>query len=221
MTIVLQYPVVEPVQVTQPFGARPEYYRQFGLPGHEGIDFRAVTGAAVLCALEGNVVAVDEWGNYGYQVRVRSEVEGQQYEHIYAHGMRGSATVKIDYLVTTGQLLMRADSTGNVQGAHLHFTLKCGGATDRGETTYPKDIIDPTPYFVKAELQAGEGAKRDRVRVTARPSLRVRNEPSPSAAIVGFIPYDRVVDLLGERDGWGLIAQPAGWINLMWTKFEV
>ena len=29
--------------LTQEFGARPEYYGRFGLPGHEGLDFRANT----------------------------------------------------------------------------------------------------------------------------------------------------------------------------------
>jgi murein DD-endopeptidase MepM/ murein hydrolase activator NlpD len=218
MTIALQYPVEQPVVITQPFGARPEYYRQFGLPGHEGIDFRAVTGAPILCAWEGHVIAVGEWGNYGYQVRVRSDVDQRQYEHIYAHGQRGSATVKVGYLVTAGQLLMRADSTGNVQGAHLHFTLKCYGATARGDTNYPNNIIDPTPYFT--ELQASDGAKRDRVRITARPRLRVRKEPSPTAAVVGYVEHDQALVLLGERNGWGLIAAPAGWIDLKWTKFD-
>lgn len=216
--IVLQFPVEQPVTITQPFGVRPEYYGQFGLPGHEGIDFRAVTGAPILCALDGHVTQVSEYGNYGYQIRVRSDADTRQYEHIYAHGLRGSAAVKVGYFVTAGQLLMRADSTGNVQGAHLHFTLKCYGATARGETTFPRDIIDPTPYFM--QLQSGEGAQRDRVRITAKPRLRVRKEPNTTAAIVGYVQYGQVVNLMGERDGWGLIASPAGWIDLQWTRFE-
>jgi murein DD-endopeptidase MepM/ murein hydrolase activator NlpD len=214
MTFVLHFPVEEPVVITQPFGARPEYYRQFGLPGHEGIDFRAVTGAKILCAWDGHVLLVSEYGNYGYQVRVRSDDANRQYEHVYAHGVRGSARVKVGQFVKAGEMLMLADSTGNTAGAHLHFTLKCYGATARGETSFPRDLIDPTGYF----LQQSIGAKTDRVRVTAYPRLRVRKEPSASAAVVGYVPKGREIDLLGAQNGWGLIAQPAGWIDLKWTE---
>jgi hypothetical protein len=44
-----------------------------------------------------------------------------------------------------------ADSTGASTGSHLHLTLKRDGATERGETTYPKDILDPTPFMVWPE----------------------------------------------------------------------
>jgi hypothetical protein len=57
-------------------------------------------------------------------------------------------------LVRTGQqveardVIGLADSTGNSTGHHLHLTLKKDGATAAGETTYPGDIIDPTPFLV-------------------------------------------------------------------------
>ena len=38
-------------------------------------------------------------------------------------------------------------STGNSTGPHLHLTLKKEGATECGETDYPYDIIDPTPFL--------------------------------------------------------------------------
>ncbi len=212
--IALRYPVEAPVVMTQPFGVRPEYYRRFGLPGHEGIDFRAITGAKILCACEGHVVLVKEYGNYGYQIRVRSDADNRQYEHIYAHGIRNSAKVKVGQWVPAGALLMLADSTGNTDGAHLHFTLKCYGATARGETHFPKDIIDPTGLF----LQQAVGGLTDRVRVTASPRLRVRKEPSLNAAVVGYVHKGRELDLLGRHENWGLIAQPAGWIDLDWTE---
>lgn len=219
----LVYPVKPPVIITQNFGARPDYYRQFKvggvpLPGHEGMDFRAYIGDPILAVAGGIVSTVAEFGNYGYQVRIKHHRGEMVYESIYAHGERHSALVNVGDAVNAGQMLMRADSTGNVQGAHLHFTLKCSGATLRGDTPYPGDIIDPTGLF----LQAGEGANSEalpRRMITANPRLRVRKQPNAAAAIVGYVGYGAIVITLSEQDGWGLISDPvSGWITLKWTQ---
>ncbi len=219
----LVYPVNPPVIITQPFGARPEYYRQFSvggvpLPGHEGMDFRAYIGDQIFAVAGGIVSTVAEFGNYGYQVRIKHHRGETVYESIYAHGERHSARVNVGDSVNAGQLIMRADSTGNVQGAHLHFTLKCAGATLRGDTPYPGDIIDPTGLF----LQAGDGANSEalpRRVVMAEPRLKVRKEPTATAAIVGYATHGAIVITLTEKDGWGLIADPvSGWIQLKWTQ---
>lgn len=219
----LVYPVKPPVIVTQAFGARPEYYQKFSvggvpLPGHEGMDFRAYIGDPVLAVAGGIVSTVAEFGNYGYQVRIKHHRGETVYESIYAHGERNSALVNVGDVVNAGQKIMRADSTGNVQGAHLHFTLKCQGATARGDTPYPGDIIDPTGLF----LQAGDGANSaalPRRVVIAEPRLKVRKEPTATAAICGYVLHGGIVITITEQDGWGLIASPvAGWIQLKWTQ---
>lgn len=219
----LVYPVKPPVIITQTFGARPEYYRQFKasgvpLPGHEGMDFRAYIGDPVLCVAGGQVKFVGEYGNYGYHIRVTHNRGETVYESIYAHGERHSALVNVGDAVNAGQMLMRADSTGNVQGAHLHFTLKCFGATARGDTPYPSDIIDPTGLFMQQADGANSTALPRRM-VTAEPRLRVRKEPTATAAIVGYVMRGGIVITLTEKDGWGLIASPvSGWIQLKWTQ---
>lgn len=219
----LAFPVPLPAIVTQPFGARPQYYRRFtvngvALPGHEGLDFRAPTGTPIMAVAGGFVSTVAEFGNYGYQVRIKHQRGETIYESIYGHGERSSATVSVGDFVGAGQVIMRADSTGNVQGAHLHFTLKCQGATVRGDTPYPADIIDPTGLF----MQAADGANSDgltRRMIIANPRLRVRKDPNASAAIVGYVLYGAIVITLSERNGWGLIADPVpGWITLKWTQ---
>jgi hypothetical protein len=49
-----------------------------------------------------------------------------------------------------------ADTTGATVASHLHLTLKLEGATKRGETKYPKDIIDPTPFMVWPNLKSAK-----------------------------------------------------------------
>ena len=111
------YPVI-----TQEFGERPDYYGQFGLPGHEGVDLRAPTGTNIYTAADGivsDVKPVDDGHNYGIYVRVR---HGQGYETTYAHLQR--ALVTVDQPVLAGQLIAIADDTGRSMGSHLHLTLK-------------------------------------------------------------------------------------------------
>ena len=135
--------------ISQEFGARPEFYQKFGLPGHEGLDFKAPMGSEVYAVAAGFVKEIHLDGNsdpvhkaYGNQIRIQHE---DGYLSIYAHLSKSLVTQGQN--MQTGQLIALADNTGNSYGAHLHLTLKKKGATQAGETSFPHDIIDPTPYL--------------------------------------------------------------------------
>jgi murein DD-endopeptidase MepM/ murein hydrolase activator NlpD len=136
-------------RVTQPFGVRPEVYRQWGLPGHEGIDIGMAANTPVLACATGTVYRVhqdDGTHNYGTHVRIRHELpDGTVFKTIYAH--LNQSLVRIGNVVCEGLPIGLAGSTGNSTGPHLHLTLKKEGATAAGETEYPNDIIDPTPFL--------------------------------------------------------------------------
>lgn len=139
----LHWPTNYPV-ITQRFGANPQYYRRFGLPGHEGVDIRALPNTPIYACAPGRVylVSTNAYQAYGVHVRIRHT---GGYKTLYAHLVR--SLVKEGDLVTAGQEIGLADSTGNSTASHLHLTLKREGATERGETIYPSDIIDPTPFL--------------------------------------------------------------------------
>ena len=141
--------------INQVFGNNPDYYGQWGLPGHEGVDIRAFHGDPIWAVADGEVYEVkpDDGHNYGVRVRVR---HSNGYRSVYAHLDR--TFVQVGQRVTGGEILGLADSTGNSSGPHLHFTLKLDGATAAGVTEYPADIIDPTP-FLTTNLPLGEPYK--------------------------------------------------------------
>jgi hypothetical protein len=56
-------------------------------------------------------------------------------------------------------LIGKADSTGYSSASHLHLTLKRDRASVRGETDYPKDIIDPTPFMVWPSGMSAKSSK--------------------------------------------------------------
>jgi predicted flap endonuclease-1-like 5' DNA nuclease len=136
--------------VTQGFGARPEFYGKYGLPGHEGIDFMAPEGSELYAVANGLVSDIRLDGNadpnrkpYGNQVRFQHE---DGYLSVYAH--LSEVVLTRGQAVQAGQLIGLAGNTGNSFGAHLHLSLKRQGATARGDTGYPHDLIDPTPYLM-------------------------------------------------------------------------
>jgi hypothetical protein len=133
------------------------------MPGHEGIDLRAPTNTNVYAGAAGEVYEVytDPIHHaYGIHIRIRHD---DGYKTVYAHLAR--PLVRKGDRVEAGQLIGRADSTGNSSAAHLHLSLKRDGATARKETTYPKDIIDPTPFLVWPGQNTAKGRPRQAQRM--------------------------------------------------------
>lgn len=163
MAFRLTWPTPFPGRITQSFGKRPEFYKTYDLPGHEGIDFHAPSRTPIFAAADGVVSEINhgmrngKQHNYGRHIRLRHSVAEGEFETIYAHLMTPRDGLKVGDPVRAGEVIALADNTGNSSGDHLHFTLKKIGATQRGESTYrlpdgrvvtyPRDIIDPTPYF--------------------------------------------------------------------------
>lgn len=109
-------------RVTQWYGENPDYYRQFGCAGHNGIDFGLVTGTPLRAVAAGRVTRVrkDSTG-YGWHVFV-NHGWGQT---LYAHMSRIDVAEQQD--VGEGQVLGLSGNTGNSTGPHLHFGLRVYG----------------------------------------------------------------------------------------------
>jgi hypothetical protein len=142
----LRWPVDKPI-VTQNFGANPDFYEPFGLPGHEGLDLFAPMNANVYAAADGQVYQVGHPPEhpYGLHIRIKHELGGKVYRTIYAH--LAQTPVSVDQRVRAGELIGLADNTGNSFGSHLHLTLKIDGTQTPG---YPPRIVDPWPFFQEA-----------------------------------------------------------------------
>jgi hypothetical protein len=129
--------------INQYFGANPQNYAQFGLPGHEGIDFQAPDGTKVFCVAPGKVAEVrtnPTGHNYGIHVKVNHQ---DNFQTTYAHLRQ--AVVSVGQDVAAGTLLGLADNTGNSFGSHLHLTLKKLGVQYKN---WPYNITDPTPHIL-------------------------------------------------------------------------
>src|SRR5690606_17423807 len=134
--------------------------------GHKGIDFRAITGANVVAAIDGMVTEVvdtkeDNWhpqeGKQSFGNYIKIETVDENILIVYAH-LQGANNilVKTGDTIRRGQTIATSDNTGSSYGAHLHFEVrKDGESVDpfeenmwiTEETT--KDITD-TDYILTA-----------------------------------------------------------------------
>lgn len=135
------HPIADPALriVSQPFGASPERYAQFGLDGHNGLDFAVPLGTPIRAVDDGMVVEVlDDTDGYGRYVKL---------EHVWGHSLYAHLQMQIAahvMMVKAGDLIGYSGNTGNSTGPHLHFGMRVHPFT-RGR---PFDgYSDPQPYL--------------------------------------------------------------------------
>ncbi len=167
---------VKPNSTNQLFGENPLIYAQFGIEGHNGIDFAAYYGQPVRAAHDGIAhLTKDDKEGWGYIIitdKPYAYNSGSSFfKTIYWHlcndkDPQFAPVVKSGTWVAAGTLLGYAGNTGFVfpeptpanphAGTHLHFGLK---PVLLGESLWSwynveqnngfKGSIDPTPFFNK------------------------------------------------------------------------
>lgn len=220
----LRWPVRRAV-IEQRFGEHPELYGRFGLPGHEGVDLRASTHDAVLAAADGMVsdVRLDAFADplvkpYGNQIRLQ-HMGG--YETLYAH--LSQVVVVRGQVVHAGDVIGLAGDTGFTRGVHVHFGLKCHGATLRGDTHFPYDLIDPEPFVMTSDDEDHiPTAATTELVVDVReasddaPSLNVRMLPYVGSPVVGQVHSGERLEAL--EDPWAVAAKVGRRGQWLWVR---
>ncbi len=229
----------ERVSITQPFNVNPQNYDR-PLTGHDGLDIVAPFQSQVFAVASGTVYKVRDVSEnhvYGTAVYLRHQ---DGYRTAYAHLKERS--VKVGDVVQGGQLIGRADSTGNVipkptaaqphLGSHLHLSLYLDGASARKETPQPFDLIDPEPYL--KHLQLGWASPTgDLVSGWAFASsvetaglvgrvqsgfINLRAAPGAFQERLGRVRHGTVMRLLGDkRDNYYPVAVSAGAVSRVET----
>jgi murein DD-endopeptidase MepM/ murein hydrolase activator NlpD len=107
---------------------------------HQGQDIMAATGTPVVSPHAGHVtwVAYQE-GGAGYYLVVASD--GEPYNYVFMHLVKGSIVVKAGDAVIGGQQLGAVGSTGAASAPHLHFEIWDGPWYNGGHP------VDPLPFI--------------------------------------------------------------------------
>lgn len=202
----LEWPVDNHI-INQYFGENPEFYAPFGLAGHEGLDLFAPMNSHVYACAAGEVYQVGYPANhpYGLHIRIRHAVGGQVYKTIYAH--LAEVLVSQGQQVQTGQLIAKADNTGNSFGSHLHLTLKIEGQKTAG---YPDEIVDPWPY-----METSEAPPASDLVVYPIDILSLRAQPTTSSARLAILQEGEPLTVLGDADvARAKIGQEGAWLQV-------
>jgi septal ring factor EnvC (AmiA/AmiB activator) len=114
-------------------------YTQFGLKGHNGLDYGCPTGTKILAPHDGKIIeaTLDPKG-YGIYVKIENTIEGSVLAHLKEYRVGVGDGVK------EGDLVGYSDNSGNSTGQHLHW----------GYYRFPRDrkngfngYIDQTSYI--------------------------------------------------------------------------
>jgi murein DD-endopeptidase MepM/ murein hydrolase activator NlpD len=95
-------------------------------PDHYGVDFADGVVHDIVASADGSVTRSEVSDSYGEVVYILHNINGQEYETVYAHMETGSRTVALGDVVTQGQKIGVMGSTGDSTGLHLHFELYRG-----------------------------------------------------------------------------------------------
>ena len=210
----INYPVDENATISQYFGITPwaSTYKQFGLIGHNGIDWAVATGSPIYACMDGIVSEVKkESTGYGTHLKIRHEKDGQYFLGIYGH--LKEALVSTGESVKAGQVIARSDNTGFSTGPHLHFELRPLDAA--GNKLYPGNgydgAVDPYPMLVGGGIDPDETV-RYKATVAAN-VLNIRATPEyPIGRLLGSYLRGTVLELVELRavgdQVWGRVKKP-------------
>lgn len=107
-------------RISQNFGENPAMYKQFGLKGHNGVDFGIPEGTPLFAPFEGIVHHVGNEGDKGYgrYIKLRKE----NLECVLAH--LSMIFVPKGKIIRMGERIALSGDTGFSTGPHLHFGMR-------------------------------------------------------------------------------------------------
>lgn len=107
-------------RITQEFGLNPQIYNQFGLQGHNGIDYGIPIGTPIFAPFSGWVKVKKDKNGYGMHVKIRTKEK--RLECVLAHLSKFQVTH--GQYVNMGDMVGLSGNTGFSTGPHLHFGVR-------------------------------------------------------------------------------------------------
>ncbi len=142
----LHYPFYESYPVTFGFGEQPsdekvkKKYEEWGIVGHNGIDFGLQEGTEVLVCDEGVVTQAGDNGDHGISLTIKHSWGTSIYSHLQSLG------VLVNDHVAKAQVIGSSGQTGFTTGPHLHFGIQ---PTDPDTTNGYLGYINPALYLTE------------------------------------------------------------------------
>lgn len=134
--------------ITQFFGQNLADYKQFGMIGHNGVDFVPWSSESwnIQSVSDGVVIETgNDFGGFGNFIKIKTENQIWLYAHL------SEIKANRNDLVKKSQIIGKMGNTGNSEGAHLHLGLKItddfGNVLDKNNGYF--GAIDPLPFLLE------------------------------------------------------------------------
>jgi len=140
----LHYPFSGNIPVTFAFGAQSDNedikkkFTEWGIVGHNGLDFGLTTGTEVFACDSGKVIQSGDNGDFGISITVQHSWGQSLYAHL------SESKVKVDDEIQVNEVIGLSGKTGAAFGEHLHFAIK---PTNPDNNNGYLGFIDPSPYL--------------------------------------------------------------------------
>ena len=191
-------------EVVQKFAVNGDMYWQEGLPGHDGLDFKAPFHSKVFAAADGVVEKInfDLNERFGLSILL-SHADG--YETLY--GYLGKVEVAVGDDVKQNQVIAYSGDSDN--RGYIHFGLFNKTLDRLKNSRYPNGELDPTPFleYDKEKMVSKKMIKTKRSELIGEAflpqSMEILNSISRSRNSKGFesghvvLPYD--IDVRGIK----------------------
>jgi murein DD-endopeptidase MepM/ murein hydrolase activator NlpD len=140
----LHYPFSDNYTVTFAFGAQSDNeeikkkFQEWGIVGHNGLDFGLSTGNEVYPCDPGKVIQSGNNGDFGTSITIQHSWGQSLYAHLSETKVKKNNGVKIN------QIIGLSGSSGAAFGEHLHFAIKPNNPDSNNGYL---GFIDPAPYL--------------------------------------------------------------------------
>ena len=140
----LHYPFSGNFAVTFSFGQQSDNeeikkkFQEWGIVGHNGLDFRLSAGNDVFACDSGKVIQSGDNGDFGTSITVQHSWGQSIYGHLQKSKVKESDEVKVN------QVIGLSGSSGAAFGEHLHLAIK---PNNPDLTNGYLGFIDPAPYL--------------------------------------------------------------------------
>jgi len=141
---VLHFPFSGNIPVTFSFGAQSDNeeikkkFSEWGIVGHNGLDFGLTTGTEVFSCDSGKVIQSGDNGDFGTSITIQHSWGQSLYAHL------SETKVKVDDEIQPNKAIGLSGSSGVAFGEHLHFAIKPNNSDSNNGYL---GFIDPAPYL--------------------------------------------------------------------------
>jgi len=117
---------IDKVFITQGFGERPKVYAQFGLQGHDGLDYRtrfidSPLGHRYVMAAADGVIEEIRYDIKGYGIHIRQRLADGS---LLIYGHLSKPYIGLKQKVKAGDRIALTGNTGFSTASHLHFEVR-------------------------------------------------------------------------------------------------